>query len=428
MKELMPQESEPPLGVDLGTSELVLETNSTNKKLFTEAELLNSDFEIIGAAASNFRDKYFPTVSDKKWSSWKWQIQNSYTNFDELSQILDTSSVSDDVDFISKSNKLPLRITPYYASHFEGKSNNYPLIKSVVPTKLEFIVTEGEEEDPLHEESMCPTENLVHRYPDRVLMLSTGFCSVYCRYCTRSRMANKDPKSYGVKVWEKSIEYIRNTPTIRDIVISGGDPLTMPDKQIEYLLSQLRAIPHVEIIRLGTKVPMVLPQRITHNLVNMIKKYHPIFMSVHVTHPDEFTPEVKEACNRIANAGIVMGSQTVLLHGVNDHVETMKNLMHKALMSRIKPYYIYQCDPIPGSSHFRTPVSKGLEIIQGLRGFTSGYAIPHFVIDAPGGGGKIPLLPKYYQGREGDYVVMKNFEGKTYKYYDPIAVDNLNGL
>jgi len=419
MNEISQNNYEPPIGVALSSNELVLETNSTKKNLYTEAELLNSDFDVISEASLKFRAKHFPNVTDKKWSSWKWQIQNSYTNFTELSEILDISSVADDIDFISKSNKLPLRITPYYASLFDGKPNDYPLILSVVPSKLEFIISEGEEEDPLHEEEMCPTDNLVHRYPDRVLMLPTGFCSVYCRYCTRSRMATKDQKSYSIKVWEKSIQYIKNNPNIRDIVISGGDPLTLPDRQLEYLLSELRAIPHLEIIRLGTKVPMVLPQRITHGLVNMIKKYHPIFMSVHVTHPDEFTSEVKEACTRIANAGIVMGSQTVLLRGVNDEVSIMKNLMHKALMSRIKPYYIYQCDPIPGSSHFRTPVSKGLEIIQGLRGHTSGYAIPHFVIDAPGGGGKIPLLPEYYQGREGDYVVMKNFEGKTYKYYDP---------
>jgi len=420
MNDLSQDEIEPPLDKVLTTTELVLETATTSAQLFKDSAIIPSDFNIINSATAAFRAKFFPKATDIEWNNWKWQIQNSYTSFEELSEILDISDIADDVDFISKSNKLPLRITPYYASLFDGKPNDYPLIKSVVPSKLEFVISEGEEDDPLHEEDMCPSESLVHRYPDRVLMLSTGFCSVYCRYCTRSRMATKDQKSYGLKVWKKSIEYIRNNPNIRDIVISGGDPLTMPDKQIDYLLSELRSIPHLEIIRLGTKVPIVLPQRITNNLVNIIKKYHPVFMSVHITHPDEFTQEVKEALNRIANAGIVMGSQTVLLKGINDDVLTMKDLVHKALMSRVKPYYIYQCDPIPGSSHFRTPVSKGLEIIQGLRGFTSGYAIPHFVIDAPGGGGKIPLLPEYYQGREGDYVVMKNFEGKTYKYFDPI--------
>jgi lysine 2,3-aminomutase len=315
---------------------------------------------------------------------------------------------------------LPLRITPYYASLLYNKGKDYAIAKSVVPSKLELIISEGEESDPLHEESMCPVPNLVHRYPDRTLLLATGFCSVYCRYCTRSHMVLKDKKHYGTKAWADSFEYIKNNPNIRDVVISGGDPLTMNDKHLEHLVSSLRAIPHVEIIRIGTKVPMVLPQRITKNLVKMLKKYHPVYMSIHTTHPDEISPEVTEAVTRLADAGIVLGSQTVLLKGVNDSVETMKKLVHSLLKIRIRPYYIYQCDPIPGSSHFRTPVSKGLEIIQGLRGHTSGYAIPHYVIDAPGGGGKIPLLPEYYQGREGDYVVMKNFEGKVYKYYDPL--------
>ncbi len=233
-------------------------------------------------------------------------------------------------------------------------------------------------------------------------------------------MVLKDKKHYGIKAWERSIEYIRNNSNVRDVIISGGDPLTLPDKHLEFLLSSIRAIPHVDIIRIGSKVPVVMPQRITTNLVKMLKKYHPLYMSIHFTHPDEITEEVSEACKRIADAGIVMGSQTVLLKGVNDNVETMKSLIHNLLKIRVRPYYLYQCDPIPGSSHFRTPVTKGLEIIQGLRGFTSGYAIPHYVIDAPGGGGKIPLIPEYYQGREGDNVILKNFEGKTYTYYDPL--------
>lgn len=418
MNEIISQEYEPPLAEDLSSIEVVFGTAHSEEKPFAKTEIPNSDFKIIGPNTQIFREKFFPEATDKQWNSWRWQIQNSYTNFKKLSEILDVSTI-DDVDFLTKSRKLPLRITPYYASLLHGKPTDYPLTKSVVPNKLELIISPGEENDPLHEESMCPVENLIHRYPDRALMLSTGFCSVYCRYCTRSHMVLKDKKHYGLKAWERSIEYIRNNPNVRDVVISGGDPLTMPDKHIEFLLASLRAIPHVEIIRIGTKVPMVLPQRITMSFVKMLKKYHPLYMSIHAIHSDEISPEVVEATSRIANAGIVMGSQTVLLKGVNDSVETMKALMHNLLKLRIRPYYIYQCDPIPGSSHFRTPVSKGLEIIQGLRGYTSGYAIPHYVIDAPGGGGKIPLLPEYYQGREGDYVVMKNFEGKIYKYYDP---------
>jgi len=413
------QDFEPPLGQDLSSINVVLETSTSSDELFKDSEIKTSDFKVISPETAKFREKYFPQTSNKQWNSWRWQIQNSYTNFKKLSEILDTSSI-DDFDFLSKSRKLPLRITPYYASLLHDKPIDYPLSKSVVPNKLELIISQGEENDPLHEESMCPVENLVHRYPDRVLMLSTGFCSGYCRYCTRSHMVAKDKKHFAVKAWETSINYIKNNPNIRDVVISGGDPLTMPEKHLEFLLSSLNAIPHVEIIRIGTKVPMVMPQRITNTLVKMLKKYQPLYMSIHSTHPDEITPEVVEALRRLADAGIVLGSQTVLLKGVNDNIEIMKELMLKLLKNRVRPYYIYQCDPIPGSSHFRTPVSRGVEIIKGLRGYISGYAIPHYVIDAPGGGGKIPFLPEYYQGREGDYIMMKNFEGKSYKYYDPI--------
>ncbi|MCF8297324.1 MAG: KamA family radical SAM protein [Saprospiraceae bacterium] len=419
MNDISQQDIEPPSGRDLSSIEVVLGTHTAEGQLFNKTEITLSDFKVINLETAKFREKFFPNSTDKQWNSWRWQIQNSYSNFKKLSEILDISSI-DDFDFLSKSRKLPLRITPYYASLLYGKPKDYALTKTVVPTRLELIVSPGEENDPLHEESMCPVENLVHRYPDRTLMLSTGFCSVYCRYCTRSHMVLKDKKHYGLKAWENSIEYIRNNSNIRDVIISGGDPLTLPDKHLEFLLSSLRAIPHLEIIRIGSKVPAVLPQRITTNLVKMLKKYHPLFMSIHFTHPDEITQEVSEACSRISDAGIVIGSQTVLLKGVNDDVETMKSLMHKLLKNRVRPYYLYQCDPIPGSSHFRTPITKGLEIIQGLRGFTSGYAIPHYVIDAPGGGGKIPLIPEYYQGRKGDNIILKNYEGKTYKYYDPI--------
>lgn len=412
-------DKEPPVSAEDCNTEILPLTTLSHEQPFKDAEIRVSDFNVISAATSRFRAKHFPQTSDKQWNSWRWQIQNSYTQFNKLSEVIDVSTI-DDLDFLTKSRKLPLRITPYYASLLNNSRNDYAIAKSVVPSKLELIVSEGEESDPLHEDSMCPIPNLVHRYPDRTLMISTGFCSVYCRYCTRSHMVLKDKKHYGTKAWEKSIDYIKNNPNVRDVVISGGDPLTMNDKHLEFLLSSLRAIPHVEIIRIGTKVPMVLPQRITKTLVKMLKKYHPLYMSIHATHPDEITPEVTEAVTRLADGGLVLGSQTVLLKGVNDNVETMKTLMQKLLKIRIRPYYIYQCDPIPGSSHFRTPVSKGLEIIHGLRGHTSGYGVPHYVIDAPGGGGKVPLLPEYYQGREGDYVMMKNFEGKTYRYYDPI--------
>jgi lysine 2,3-aminomutase len=233
-------------------------------------------------------------------------------------------------------------------------------------------------------------------------------------------MVAKDKCHIGIKSWAPAIEYIRQHPEIRDVLISGGDPLTMPDSHIEYLLSNLRQIPHVEIIRMGTKVPAVLPQRITRSLVNILKKYHPLFLSIHFTHPDELTQEVNEACSRLADAGMPLGSQTVLLKEINDNVETMKKLMQGLLKNRVRPYYIYQCDPILGSAHFRTPVEKGLEIIKGLRGHTSGYAVPHYVIDAPGGGGKIPLLPEYFIGREGTDVLIRNYEGNIYRYPDVV--------
>lgn len=231
-------------------------------------------------------------------------------------------------------------------------------------------------------------------------------------------MVAKDKCHIGIKAWEPALNYIREHKEVRDVLISGGDPLTMPDQHIEYLLSQLRAISHVEIIRIGTKVPAVLPQRITRSLTNILRKYHPLFISVHFTHPDELTTEAKEACEKLANAGIPLGSQTVLLKGINDNISVMKKLMHGLLMIRVRPYYLYQCDPILGSAHFRTPVEKGLEIISGLRGHTLGYAVPSFVVDAPGGGGKIQLLPDYSLGRDENYLLLKNFEGKTYKYPD----------
>lgn len=418
MDKVLNQDINPPLQDVIDFHDVALATQP-NETPYKKHNNYFSDFNTYSKLSQLFKENFFPEITEKQWNNWRWQIQNSYTNFAQLSKITDLSNVAD-FDFLSKSRKLPLRITLYYASLFYNKPHDYVLKKTVIPSKLELIVSQGEASDPLHEEAMSPVPNLIHRYPDRVLLLSTGFCSVYCRYCTRSHMVLKDKKHYGIKAWEKSIEYIKNNPQIRDVVISGGDPLTMPDKHIEFLLSSLRAIPHVEIIRIGSKVPIVLPQRITSTLVKMIKKYYPVYLSIHVTHPDEITPEVEEAANRLANAGIVLGSQTVLLNGVNDNLETMKLLLHKLLKIRIKPYYLYQCDPIQGSSHFRTPVNKGIEIIQGLRGHTSGYAIPHYVIDAPGGGGKIPLLPEYYQGHDENYVILKNFEGKIYKYYDPL--------
>ncbi len=259
----------------------------------------------------------------------------------------------------------------------------------------------------------------MHRYPDRVLFLVTSYCSVYCRYCTRSRMVGDQCGThFSTAHWRAALDYIARTPAVRDVLLSGGDPLTLSDERLEWLLANLRRIPHVEIVRLGTKVPAVLPHRVTPALCRMLKRFHPLWMSLHFAHPGELTPETAHACERLADAGIPLGSQTVLLAGVNDSVPVMTRLMQGLLKIRVKPYYLYQCDPISGSSHFRTKIAKGLEIIRGLRGHTTGYAVPAYVVDAPGGGGKIPLLPDYVEGRDGGDLVLRNFENRLFRYPD----------
>jgi lysine 2,3-aminomutase len=366
-----------------------------------------------------FLKKHYPEATEKDWRSWQWQVKHGITTHAQLAKILNLSD--DEIKAIADPHfSLPLRITPYYASLLAADNPSQALRRTMVPTVNEFVVSQGEASDPLSEEGDSPVPNLVHRYPDRVLFLATGFCSAYCRYCTRSHMVAKDKCHVGIKAWQPALDYIKNHPEIRDVIISGGDPLTMPDSHIEYLLSSIRKIEHIEIIRIGTKVPVVLPQRITRSLVSILKKYHPLFISIHVTHPEEITPEVAQACKRLADAGLPLGSQTVLLRGVNDKTEVMKALMHRLLKIRVRPYYLYQCDPIPGSAHFRTSVAKGLELIKGLRGHTSGYAIPTYVIDAPGGGGKIPLLPDYFQGTVDDEIILKNYENKQFRYPDCI--------
>lgn len=366
-----------------------------------------------------FRSRFFPEATESDWNDWRWQLRHRITSIDELSRLIRLSE--DELRAITHNREaLPLSITPYYASLLDGENPHQPLRRTVVPVSAEYVRSPGESDDPLGEDAHSPVPGVVHRYPDRVLFLVTGFCSTYCRYCTRSRLVgHRGEFRFNLAQWEQAIRYIEATPAIRDVLLSGGDPLTLPDQKIEWLLSRLHRIPHVEFLRIGTKVPAVLPQRITPALVRMLKRYHPLWMSIHFTHPDELTPEVAQACGRLADAGIPLGSQTVLLAGVNDDVETMKRLVHGLLKIRVKPYYLYQCDPISGSAHFRTPVKKGLEIIKGLRGYTTGYAVPNYVVDAPGSGGKIPLVPEYVVGRDGDYLILRNYEGNIYYYPDP---------
>ncbi len=366
-----------------------------------------------------FRKKYFPEISSAEWNNWQWQLKNRIRDLNRLKQLVNLSE--DEVSAILLSqNGLPLNITPYYASLIDRDNPEAPVRKAIIPATAERIMSYGEAEDPLGEDSDSPVHGLVHRYPDRVLFLVTDFCSSYCRYCTRSRMIGGSQCPVSDKTrWEKAISYISENRSIRDVLLSGGDPLTLSDESLEWLLSRLREIDHVEMIRIGTKVPVVLPQRITPSLMRMLKKYHPLWMSIHFMHPEELTPETVQACERLADAGIPLGSQTVLLAGINDNVETIRSLVHGLVKMRVKPYYLYQCDPIPGSGHVRTSVEKGLEIINGLRGHTTGYAVPTYVIDAPGGGGKIPLLPDYIAGRDGDDLLLRNYRGGIYRYPDP---------
>jgi len=369
--------------------------------------------------AKAFRSRYFPDASIVEWNDWQWQLKNRVTTVSQLEKFVRLTD-NERQALQRHSSTLPFAITPYYASLISPDNPKDPVRRAVVPVVNELMVSSGEAHDPLGEDSHTPVPGLVHRYPDRVLFLVTDYCSNYCRYCTRSRMVGRR-KSHSPARWQKAIAYIAANPEIRDVLLSGGDPLTMADEQLDWLLTRLRQIPHVEMIRIGTKAPMVLPQRITPELVAMLKKHHPLWMSIHCTHPDELTEEATKACAMLADAGIPLGSQTVLLSGINDSLDTMRQLMHGLVKTRVKPYYLYQCDPIIGSAHFRTPVSKGLEIYQGLRGHTSGYAVPNYVIDAPGGGGKIPLIPETVVGREGNDLLLRNYEGKVYRYPDIIG-------
>ena len=396
-----------------------LESSLTSEILRKPARTKISEIRATSKNSLLFIRKYFPGTKVFEWNDWKWQIRNSFATFQQLSRVLDLTD-SEKQAIEQNGDHLAIRVTPYYASLISQANPENVIRRAMIPTMKEMDVSPGEEPDPLGEESTSPVPHLVHRYPDRVLFLATGFCSAYCRYCTRSHMVSKNPKHYELSHWNQAFDYLREHKEVRDVIISGGDPLTINELHLEYLLKSLREIPHIEMIRLGTKVPVVLPQRITRSLVKMLRKYQPLYFSLHFMHPDEITPETSEALNRLADGGFPLGSQTVLLKGINDNVETMKTLMHSLLKNRVRPYYIYQCDPIPGSAHFRTSVQAGLDIIKGLRGFTSGYAVPHFVIDAPGGGGKIPLLPDYVAGREDGYILLRNYEGKLFKYPDPL--------
>jgi len=366
----------------------------------------------------NRRKELFPNVSDEQWNDWKWQVKNRIETYEQLSQYF--TFEPEEAEGIKKAlAKFRMAITPYYLSLIDPNDPYDPIRRQAIPQGAECNIAPADLNDPLHEDEDSPAPGLTHRYPDRVLFLITDMCSMYCRHCTRRRFAGqKDDESPSERI-EKCLAYIEKTPQVRDVLLSGGDALMVSDKKLEYIIQRLRAIPHVEIVRIGSRTPVVCPQRITPELCDMLKKYHPIWLNTHFNHPNEFTPEAEAALARLANAGIPLGNQTVLLRGVNDCVHVMKKLMHELVRNRVRPYYIYQCDLSMGLEHFRTPVSKGIEIIENLRGHTSGYAVPTFVVDAPGGGGKTPVMPTYVISQSPQKVILRNFEGVITTYTEP---------
>ncbi|WP_372662135.1 lysine 2,3-aminomutase [Cohnella sp.] len=357
-------------------------------------------------------------VTEEQWNDWIWQLTNTIRTLDDLKKVVNLTPDEEEGVRISIQT-IPLNITPYYASLMNPDDPRCPIRLQSVPLSAEILKTQYDLEDPLYEDEDSPTPGLTHRYPDRVLFLVTNQCSMYCRYCTRRRFSGQVGMGVPKKQLDAAIAYIRQTPEVRDVLLSGGDGLLINDTVLEYVLKNLRDIPHVEIIRIGTRAPVVFPQRITENLCNILKKYHPVWINTHFNHSLELTEEAKTACDMLSMAGVPIGNQTVILAGINDSTHIMKKLMHDLVKARIRPYYIYQCDLSEGIGHFRAPVSKGLEIIENLRGHTSGYAVPTFVVDAPGGGGKISLSPNYLISQSPDKVVLRNFEGVITSYPEP---------
>jgi lysine 2,3-aminomutase len=364
----------------------------------------------------NRREELFGHVSEEDWNNWRWQFKNRITTLEDLKQYLPLTKDEDDPKILER---LRMAITPYYLSLIDPHDPYDPIRKQAVPTIHELKRYHGDLEDPLHEDVDSPTPGLTHRYPDRVLFLVTENCSMYCRHCTRRRFAGHHDKAPPKNQIDNCIEYIKETPTIRDVLLSGGDAMLISDKILEEILIKLKEIPHVEIIRLGSRSPVVMPQRITAELCEMLQQYHPIWFNTHFNHPNEITVDSSKACEMLANAGIPLGNQSVLLRGVNDCIHVMKKLVQGLVKIRVRPYYIYQCDLSIGLGHFRTSVAQGIEIIEGLRGHTSGLCVPTFVVDAPGGGGKIPVMPDYTISQGNSRVVLRNFEGVITTYEEP---------
>ena len=359
-------------------------------------------------------------VTADQWSNWKWQLSHRLRSLDEIAQVVELTDVERE-GILRATGDFPLSITPYYASLMDPLDAGCPVRRLAVPTSHELNVAPEERDDPLDEQVDAPVPLITHRYPDRVLFLITDMCSMYCRHCTRRHFTGEFGHAAPRPQIDRAIAYIRDTPEIRDVLISGGDALLVGDDWLEYVIRGLRAIPHVEVIRLGTRMPVVCPQRITPALCAMLRRYHPIYLNTHFNHPKEITAEAAAACAMLADAGVPLGNQVVLLRDLNDCPVVMKALMHECIKIRVRPYYIYQCDLSPGLSHFRTPISRGIEIMEMLRGHTSGFAVPTFVVDAPGGGGKIPVMPNYVLSMSPERVVLRNYEGVICSYAEPAA-------
>ncbi|MCI5148627.1 MAG: lysine 2,3-aminomutase [Candidatus Electrothrix sp. MAN1_4] len=369
-------------------------------------------------------------VSKTIWNDWKWQVKHRIRSLQQLEDFLDLDLGEEKKKNIQQTiEKFPLSITPYYLSLIDTENfENDPVFMQAVPSIRELDMSAEDMADPLHEDEDSPIPGITHRYPDRVLFLVSNVCAMYCRHCTRKRKVGDVDNIPSKKIIEQGLEYIRNTPVIRDVLLSGGDPFLLPDEYLDYILTELSKIKHVEVVRIGTRTPVVLPYRITDELVNMLKKHHPVWINTHFNHPRELTESARAAVAKLADAGIPLGNQSVLLSGVNDCPRIMRTLVHKLVANRIRPYYLYQCDLSEGLSHFRTPVGKGIEIIESLIGHTSGFSVPTYVIDAPGGGGKIPIMPNYLISWSTNKVVLRNYEGviTTYKEpdsYEPVFCD-----
>ncbi|HEY3174867.1 MAG TPA: KamA family radical SAM protein [Candidatus Polarisedimenticolia bacterium] len=362
-------------------------------------------------------DKPLSQIDPTHWNDWHWQMRSRLASLEDLQKYvrLTPSEVS---GIRMAQGRFPVGITPYWASLMDPINPRCPIRMQVIPTAQEHLVSRNEMLDPLAEDSHSPVPGLVHRYPDRVLLLPLNMCASYCRYCTRSRwVGDENEMLLGTRL-DPAIEYLRSHKEIRDVLISGGDPLLFSDGRLEELLARLRAIDHIEFIRIGTRVPVFLPMRVTAELVQMMRRFHPLWISIHFNHPKEITPEVRRACTMLADGGFPLGSQSVLLKGINDDAAVFKELFHELLKIRVRPYYIYQCDPVTGTSHFRTPIAKGVEIIEALRGHTTGYAVPTFVVDAPGGGGKVPVNPNYVLEHANGVLRLRNYAGRTYTYHE----------